>query len=93
MAPEFQGHGLGVCLSTPTDSSTAAQILWQHAKEKGHYEAKSFRRAGRGAGVEQEGETTGQTAAEGKEEEWDHKNSSNNSESHLETTAGCWVRA
>lgn len=83
----------GVSLHPQWDSTTASQILWQRAKEKGHCEAKSLRRAGGGAGVEQEGETTGQTAAEGKEEEWDHRNSNNNSESHLETTAGNWVQA
>lgn len=58
--------------------NTASTIRWQHAKEKGqHYKAKSSNGTGQVARVEQEGETTGQTTREGKEEEWDYRNWNN----------------
>lgn len=83
MAPEFQGHGLG-CVSTPTVRlhHCSPNPLAACKRERTSW-AKSLSTAGWGAGAEQEGETTGQTAGEGKEEEWDHRNSNNNSESHL----------
>lgn len=93
VAPEFQSHSLG-CVSTPPVRlhHCSPNPLAACKRERTSW-AKSLRTAGWGAGAEQEGETTGQTAGEGKEEEWDHRNSNNNSESHLETTAGSWVQA
>lgn len=91
LSPEFQGHGLGVCLHTHSETPPL-----QPKSSGSMQKRKDIMRqspSGRGAGAEQEGETTGQAAVEGKEEEWDHRNSNNNSESHLETTAGNWVQA